>query len=170
MTADGEILLRGDSAACVHELVDFCREGDIRFSVGHDLSAGVRELSPRFQALVPEMERDSRRRLMASRVAWTETRHLLRASEAQSPCGYPCPARPPGRSPKPRRGAIAQLEERLDRTDAENIGRVVRTSGFAAALPLRTGRGLAIDIRRFGPIYVDSGTPESECLNEPRRF
>ncbi|MBW8060694.1 MAG: IS1380 family transposase, partial [Solirubrobacterales bacterium] len=38
-----EILLRGDSAACVHALVDFCREGDIRFSVGHDLTACVRE-------------------------------------------------------------------------------------------------------------------------------
>lgn len=40
---DEEILLRGDSAACVHEVVDFCREGQIRFSVGFDLSAEVRE-------------------------------------------------------------------------------------------------------------------------------
>jgi hypothetical protein len=40
---DGEILVRGDSAACVHELADFCREGEIRFSVGHELSAPVRE-------------------------------------------------------------------------------------------------------------------------------
>lgn len=39
----GEILVRGDSAACVHAVVDFCREGDIRFSVGHELSAPVRE-------------------------------------------------------------------------------------------------------------------------------
>jgi hypothetical protein len=39
----GEILVRGDSAACVHAVADFCREGDIRFSVGHELSAEVRE-------------------------------------------------------------------------------------------------------------------------------
>jgi hypothetical protein len=40
---DGDILLRGDTAACVHTVVDFCREGSIRFSVGHELSAPVRE-------------------------------------------------------------------------------------------------------------------------------
>lgn len=40
---DGEILLRGDSAACVRELIDFCREGAIGLSVGHDLTAEVRE-------------------------------------------------------------------------------------------------------------------------------
>lgn len=40
---DGEVLPRGDSAACVHAVLDFCREGDIRFSVGHDLTAPVRE-------------------------------------------------------------------------------------------------------------------------------
>jgi hypothetical protein len=40
---DTEVSLRGDAAACVHELIEFCREGDIRFSVGHDLSAEVRE-------------------------------------------------------------------------------------------------------------------------------
>jgi hypothetical protein len=38
-----EILVRGDSAACVHELVDFCREGNLRFSIGFDISADVRE-------------------------------------------------------------------------------------------------------------------------------
>jgi hypothetical protein len=38
-----EILVRGDTAACVHAVVDFCWEGDIRFSVGHELSAPVRE-------------------------------------------------------------------------------------------------------------------------------
>lgn len=45
-----EILLRGDSAACVHAVADFCREGGIRFSVGHDISAPVREAI----AVVPE--------------------------------------------------------------------------------------------------------------------
>lgn len=41
--AQGEILVRGDSAACVHAVIDFCREGEIRFSVGHVLSDPVRE-------------------------------------------------------------------------------------------------------------------------------
>jgi hypothetical protein len=40
---DEEVLLRGDSAACVHELLNFCREGGVDFSVGHDLTAPVRE-------------------------------------------------------------------------------------------------------------------------------
>jgi hypothetical protein len=38
-----QLLVRGDSAACVHEVIDFCREGQIRFSVGHDLTGEVRE-------------------------------------------------------------------------------------------------------------------------------
>ena len=38
-----EIVLRGDSAACVHELIDFCRSAEIRFSVGFDLSAAVQK-------------------------------------------------------------------------------------------------------------------------------
>ena len=40
---EGEILVRGDSAACVHAVLDFCREGAIGFSVGHDVTAPVRE-------------------------------------------------------------------------------------------------------------------------------
>jgi Transposase DDE domain group 1 len=38
-----EILVRGDSAACVHELIDFCRDAQMRFSVGHELTGEVRE-------------------------------------------------------------------------------------------------------------------------------
>lgn len=38
-----ELLLRGDSAACVHELIDFCRSAGIRFSVGFDLGSAVGE-------------------------------------------------------------------------------------------------------------------------------
>jgi hypothetical protein len=36
------ILLRADSAGATHELIDFCREGRIRYSVGFDLTEGVR--------------------------------------------------------------------------------------------------------------------------------
>jgi hypothetical protein len=37
-----EILLRVDSAGATHELLDWCREGNIRFSVGYDLTESVR--------------------------------------------------------------------------------------------------------------------------------
>jgi hypothetical protein len=37
-----EILLRVDSAGASHELIEWCREGRIRFSVGYDLTESVR--------------------------------------------------------------------------------------------------------------------------------
>jgi len=37
-----DLLLRVDSAGASHELLDFCREGQIRFSVGYDLTETVR--------------------------------------------------------------------------------------------------------------------------------
>jgi len=41
--AEIDILLRVDSAGAVHELLDWAKEGDIRFSVGFDLTEPVRE-------------------------------------------------------------------------------------------------------------------------------
>ncbi|MCA1681178.1 MAG: IS1380 family transposase, partial [Actinobacteria bacterium] len=40
---DGDILVRADGAGSTHELVAYCRDADIRFSVGFDLSEAVRE-------------------------------------------------------------------------------------------------------------------------------
>ena len=40
---DIEILLRADSAGATHELIDWCREASIRFSVGYDLTEPVRQ-------------------------------------------------------------------------------------------------------------------------------
>ena len=40
---DIEILLRGDSAGACHELLDWCREAKIGYSVGYDLTETVRE-------------------------------------------------------------------------------------------------------------------------------
>ena len=39
---DIELLLRVDSAGACHDLIDWCREGRIRFSVGYDLTETVR--------------------------------------------------------------------------------------------------------------------------------
>ncbi len=40
--ADIDVLLRVDSAGASHELLEWCREGRIRFSVGYQISEGVR--------------------------------------------------------------------------------------------------------------------------------
>jgi hypothetical protein len=42
LAADSEIVLRFDSAGATHGLLDWAREGDIRFSVGFDLTEPVR--------------------------------------------------------------------------------------------------------------------------------
>jgi hypothetical protein len=39
---DGEILVRADSAGATHDLLGFCREGRLRYSVGFELSEPVR--------------------------------------------------------------------------------------------------------------------------------
>jgi hypothetical protein len=41
--ADVEIMVRCDSAGATHELLDFCRDGRLRFSVGLDLTKAVRD-------------------------------------------------------------------------------------------------------------------------------
>lgn len=82
--AEGEVLVRGDSAACVHEVVDFCREGGIRFSVGHDITAPVREAI----AAVPDS-------------AWVG---------AISQDGTPVAEHPT----RPRRAYVCELTEHLD--------------------------------------------------------
>ena len=43
LVADLEILLRVDSAGATHELLDWCRDARIRFSVGYDLTETVRD-------------------------------------------------------------------------------------------------------------------------------
>ena len=40
---EGEILVRADGAGATHDLTDYCREGQMRFSVGFDLTEPVRE-------------------------------------------------------------------------------------------------------------------------------
>jgi len=40
--SDVEILVRADSAGATHDLLDFCREGRLGYSVGYELSEAVR--------------------------------------------------------------------------------------------------------------------------------
>ena len=55
-----EILVRADSAGATHGLIDYCREGNLRFSVGYELTEPVRQaiLQIPEDAWVPALERD----------------------------------------------------------------------------------------------------------------
>ena len=43
VVADAQIVVRCDSAGATHELLDFCRDGRLQFSVGLDLTASLRD-------------------------------------------------------------------------------------------------------------------------------
>jgi hypothetical protein len=55
-----EILVRADSAGATHGLVDYCREGNLRFSVGYELTESVRAaiLQIPEDAWVPALDQD----------------------------------------------------------------------------------------------------------------
>src|SRR5450631_4122529 len=55
-----EILVRADSAGATHGLVDYCREGNMRFSVGYELTEQVRSaiLEIPEDAWVPALDQD----------------------------------------------------------------------------------------------------------------
>jgi len=55
-----EILVRADSAGATHGLVDYCREGNLRFSVGYELTEAVRTaiLELPDDAWVPALDQD----------------------------------------------------------------------------------------------------------------
>jgi hypothetical protein len=55
-----EILVRADSAGATHGLVDYCREGNLRFSVGYELTESVRTaiLEIPEDAWVPALDQD----------------------------------------------------------------------------------------------------------------
>lgn len=58
------ILVRADSAGAVHELMDFCRDGRVRFSVGFDLTEPVRTaiLAAGEDAWAPALTQDGQQR------------------------------------------------------------------------------------------------------------
>jgi len=59
-----EILVRADSAGATHGLVDYCREGEMRFSVGYELTEQVRAaiLQIPEDAWVPALDQDGSHR------------------------------------------------------------------------------------------------------------
>ena len=59
-----EILVRADSAGATHGLIDYCREGNMRFSVGYELTEPVRQaiLEIAAGAWVPALDQDGSER------------------------------------------------------------------------------------------------------------
>ena len=59
-----EILIRADSAGATHEFVDYCREGNMRFSVGYELTEPVRAaiLQIPEDAWIPALDQDGTER------------------------------------------------------------------------------------------------------------
>ena len=59
-----EILVRADSAGATHGLIDYCREANLRFSVGYELTEPVREtiLQIPADAWVPALDQDGSER------------------------------------------------------------------------------------------------------------
>jgi hypothetical protein len=59
-----EILVRADSAGATHGLIDYCREGNMRFSVGYELTEPVRQaiLQILKDAWVPALDQDGSER------------------------------------------------------------------------------------------------------------
>lgn len=55
-----EVLVRADSAGATHGLVDYCREANLRFSVGYELTEPVRQaiLDIRADAWVTALDPD----------------------------------------------------------------------------------------------------------------
>jgi hypothetical protein len=60
VAAREQILVRADSAGATHELLDFCRDGRLRFSVGFDLTEPIRDaiLGLGEDAWVPALTQD----------------------------------------------------------------------------------------------------------------
>jgi len=96
--AEMEIGLRVDSAGATHELLDWCREGRIRFSVGYDLTETVRAaiLDLPEQAWAAALDQDGARRPNGQVAELTEALDLT---------GWPAGARVIVRRERPHPGA-----------------------------------------------------------------
>ena len=91
-----EILVRADSAGATHGLVDYCREGNMRFSVGYELTEQVRAaiLTIPENAWVPALDQDGSARNngevceiteMVDLSAWPERSRLIVRRERPHP-------------------------------------------------------------------------------------
>ena len=91
-----EILVRADSAGATHGLIDYCREGNMRFSVGYELTEQVRTaiLEIPEDAWIPALDQDGSERTngevceitdMVDLSAWPERCRLIVRRERPHP-------------------------------------------------------------------------------------
>jgi hypothetical protein len=91
-----EILIRADSAGATHGLLDYCREGNLRFSVGYELTEQVRAaiLEIPEDAWVPALDQDGSERTngevaeitdMVEMSSWPEGSRLIVRRERPHP-------------------------------------------------------------------------------------
>lgn len=82
-----EILVRADSAGATHGLVDYCREGNMRFSVGYELTEPVRQaiLEIPADAWVPALDQDGSERENGEVAEITNSVDLSAWSEQDKP-------------------------------------------------------------------------------------
>ena len=82
-----EILVRADSAGATHGLVDYCREGNMRFSVGYELTEPVRQaiLKIPADAWVPALDQDGSERANGEVAEITNTVDLSAWGEQDEP-------------------------------------------------------------------------------------
>jgi hypothetical protein len=91
-----EILVRADSAGATHGFVDYCREGEMRFSVGYELTAQVRAAIHEIpeDAWVPALDQDGSHRTngevveitdMVDLTGWPEGSRLIVRRERPHP-------------------------------------------------------------------------------------
>jgi hypothetical protein len=91
-----EILIRADSAGATHGFVDYCREGEMRFSVGYELTEQVRAaiLEIPEDAWVPALDQDGSQRTngevaeitdMVDLAGWPEGSRLIVRRERPHP-------------------------------------------------------------------------------------
>ena len=96
--------MRADSAGATHELIDYCRDGRLRFSVGYDLTEPVRDRDPRLDedAWVPALNQDGER-------ATTTAPRSPRSPTALDLSGWPAGSRVIVRRELPHPGAQLSL-------------------------------------------------------------
>ena len=93
------ILVRADSAGATHELIEFCRDGNLRFSVGFDLTEPVRTaiLALDQDAWVPAISQDGELR--------DDGAHVAEITDGLDLAGWPAGSRVIVRRERPHPGA-----------------------------------------------------------------
>jgi hypothetical protein len=157
-----EILVRADSAGATHGSVDYCREANMRFSVGYELTEPVRAaiLQIPADAWVSALDQDGSERNNGEVAEITETLQL-----GSWPQGSRVIVRRERRGPHPRRQGHRPCEVPVQGVRAQ---RGVATARHARARPARLDPGAAARRRaRQGP--AQTAAPSTAARRRPAR-